>query len=115
MGRTDIMQSGDYETSYSAARRLSPVAFHDAIGDFNERFLRRMADRVAIAQGEWERTEVALDPHLAQRQLTNMHWAQAHLAASVPQEPDDWESVLTSIARIEALPRFASGAAQRLL
>lgn len=93
---------------------LSPAAFHDAIGDFNERFLRRMADRVAIGQAEWARPEVTLDPHLEETQFTNAHWAQGCLTASAPQEQDDWDLALTSIARIEALPRFASGKAQRL-
>ena len=93
---------------------ISPAAFHDAIGDFNERFLRRMADRVAIAQGEWERPEVTLDPHLAESQRANTQWGQGRLTTGAQQEPDDWDTVLASIARIEALPRFVSGKARRL-
>jgi hypothetical protein len=81
---------------------------------FNERFLRRMADRVAIAQGEWARPEVALDPRLAKTQRENAQWAQECLAATAPQEPDYWDLTLVSIARIEELPRFTSGAARRL-
>jgi hypothetical protein len=93
---------------------LSPVAFHDAIGNFSERFLRRMADRVAIAQGEWTRPEVSLSPHLAETQLANTQWAQGRLMAGTAQEPDDWDLTLASIDRIQALPRFASGTARRL-
>ena len=93
---------------------MSPATFRDAIGDFHERFLRRMADRVAIAQGEWARPEVTLDPHLAESQRANTLWAQGRLATSAQQEPDDWDATLASIARIEALPRFASGTARRL-
>src|SRR5262249_33426404 len=93
---------------------LPPAAFHDVIGDFNERFLQRMADRVAIAQGEWARPEVALDPHLAETQLANTQWAQERLTASAAQEPDDWDLIRASIDRIQALPRFASGTARRL-
>lgn len=93
---------------------MSPAAFRDAIGDFNERFLRRMADRVAIAQGEWARPEVTLDPHLAESQHASTLWAQGRLATSAQQETDDWDATLASISRIEALPRFASGRARRL-
>ena len=73
-----------------------------------------MADRIAIAQGEWARPEVTIDPHLAESQRTNTQWAQGRLAASAQQELDDWDAALASIARIEALPRFASGTARRL-
>lgn len=93
---------------------LPPAAFHDAISNFNERFMRRMADRVAIAQGEWARPEVTLASHIAENQVENTQWAQGRLAASAPQEPDDWDVALAGIVRIEALPRFASGAARRL-
>jgi hypothetical protein len=93
---------------------LPPGAFYDVIGSFNERFMRRMADRVAIAQGEWARPEVTLVPHVAETHVGSKRWAQKQLAASVPQEPDDWGLVLAAIAGIQALPRFASGTARRL-
>jgi hypothetical protein len=93
---------------------LPPAVFHDAIGDFNKRFMRRMADRVAIAQGGWARPEVTLAPHLAEAHLANADWAQGRLAARAPQEPDDWDLAFAGIARIEALPRFTSSTAQRL-
>jgi hypothetical protein len=93
---------------------MPPAAFRKAISDFNTRFMRRMADRVAIAQVEWTRPEVAITPNLNEAYLANARWAQEHLAATAPQESDDWERTFGGIARIEALPRFTSGTAQRL-
>jgi hypothetical protein len=93
---------------------LSPAAFHEVIANFNERFLRRMADRVAIAQAEWTRPEVALSPFVADNQLASMRLAQKCLAGSASHEPDDWDLTLAGITRIQMLPRFASGTARRL-
>lgn len=90
------------------------TAFHQAIHAFDARFMRRMADRVAIAQAGWARPDVTLGPHLAETQVVQARWAQGRLAASAPQEPDDWDMVFAAIASIEALPRFASGTAHRL-
>jgi hypothetical protein len=93
---------------------MSPADLREAIVDFNTRFLRRMADRVAIAQAEWTRPEVALAPTLSEAHLQNARWAEQCLAAVAPREPDDWDRTFAGIASIEALPRFTSGAAQRL-
>jgi hypothetical protein len=93
---------------------MSLDAFRTALADFDARFIGRMADRVAIAQGEWSRPEVELDPHLAQHQVANAQWGQKALANTRQQEPDDWENVFQSIAALEALPAFASGRLQRL-
>jgi len=93
---------------------FSVAAYREAVRDFNARFMRRMADRVAIAQAEWGQRDAALDPRLAEQQLVHTRWAQARLAASAPQEPDHWDRVFAAISRIEALPRFTSGTAPRL-
>jgi hypothetical protein len=93
---------------------LPGTAFHQAIRDFDARFMRRMADRVAIAQAEWARPDVTLAPHLAETQCAQARWAQGCLAASAPQELDNWDTTFAAIASIEALPRFASGTAHQL-
>jgi hypothetical protein len=93
---------------------MPPAAFREAISDFNKRFMRRMADRVAIAQVAWTRPEVALAPHLGQTHLGSERWAQDCLAATKPRELDNWDRTFAGIAHIEALPRFTSGTAQRL-
>jgi hypothetical protein len=93
---------------------LTPAAFRHAISDFNERFLRRMADRIALIEGKWMRPEVALAPHLGQTHLANVQWAQGRLTATAPQEPDDWDQIFACIAHIEELPRFNTGTASRV-
>jgi hypothetical protein len=93
---------------------IPPAAFREAISDFNTRFMRRMADRVAIAQVQWTRPEVALAPNLGAAHLGSERWAQECLAATAPREMDEWDRTFAGIARIEALPRFTSGTAQRL-
>jgi hypothetical protein len=90
------------------------AAFREAVRDFDARFIQRMAERVAIAQAEWPRSDVALDPDLADSQRSEAQWSQGCLAASSPQEPDHWDLVFEAIARIEALPHFTSQAAERL-
>lgn len=91
------------------------AAFREAVRDFDTRFMRRMADRVAIAQAEWARPDVALAPDLAESQRREAEWSQGRLAASSPQEPDHWDAVFDAIAHIEALPSFTSQAAEPLL
>jgi hypothetical protein len=93
---------------------MPPAAFREAISDFNTRFMRRMADRVAIAQVDWTRPEVALAPHLSETHVGSERWSQEQLAATAPREMDDWDRTFAGIARVEALPRFTSGTAQRL-
>jgi hypothetical protein len=100
--------------SYTGHHTLRPVAFHGVIERFNERFMGRMADRVAIAQAEWAHPEVALDPHIAEEHRANSYWAQGCLAGSTQAEPDDWEATFAAITRIQDLPRLASGRAERL-
>jgi hypothetical protein len=93
---------------------LSLDVFRAAIADFDARFMRRMADRVAIAQGEWSRPEIELHPEVAKQQVANAQWGQKALANRQQREPDDWEKVFQSIAALEALPAFGSGQALRL-
>jgi hypothetical protein len=84
-----------------------PVAtFLDEVRSFDARFIRRMADRVAIAQGEWSRPDVMLDPDVGREQVARSTWFQRSLEAGTAREPDDSDKVFSAIARIEALPRF---------
>jgi Family of unknown function (DUF5984) len=81
---------------------------------FNDRFIRRMADRVAIAQGEWSRPDVMLDPGVGREQVERSHYLQRCLEAGTAREPDDWDRVFSAIARIEALREFPQEASLRL-
>jgi uncharacterized protein DUF5984 len=82
------------------------AAFLNEAREFHDRFMRRMADRVAIAQGEWSRPDVALDPDIGREQVARTHYLQRCLEAGTAHEPDDWDRVFSAIARIEALPGF---------
>jgi hypothetical protein len=93
---------------------LSRQAYLDEMRAFDARFLGRMRDRVAMAQANWNRPEVALDPRLAEDQRENEQWSKTRFETSGPREPTDWDVVQRAIARIEALPRFTSGTAARL-
>jgi len=92
-----------------------PVAvFLDEVSSFDARFIRLMADRVAIAQGEWSRPDVILDPDVGREQIARSTWLQRSLEAGTAREPDDWDKVFSAISRIESLPDFPCKASLRL-
>lgn len=90
-------------------------AYIEEVRSFDARFIRRMRDRVAMAQAEWARPDVALDPHLASEHRDRSQWLSRRLKRGAQREPIDWDAVLAAIARIEALPAFTSRTAIRLL
>jgi hypothetical protein len=90
------------------------AAFLDEVRSFDARFIRRMADRVAIAQGEWVRPDVMLDPDIGRQQVARSHYLQRCPEAGTAREPDDWDKVFNAIARIEALPAFPAEESMRL-
>jgi hypothetical protein len=90
-------------------------AYIAEVRSFDARFIGRMRDRVAMAQVEWVRPDVALDLHLADEQRMRERSLSKRFEPGAQREPIDWDDVLRAIARIEALPAFASGAASRLL
>jgi hypothetical protein len=92
-----------------------PVAvFLDEVSSFDARSIRRMADRVAIAQGEWSRPDVMLDPDVGREQMARSTWLQRSLEAGTAREPDDWDKVFSAISRIDSLPDVPSEASLRL-
>jgi Family of unknown function (DUF5984) len=90
------------------------AAFLDEVRSFDARFIRRMADRVAKAQGEWSRPDVMLDPNVGREQVWRSRYLQRCLEAGTAREPDDWDRVFSAIARIEALPGFPPEASLHL-
>ncbi|WIG60771.1 MAG: hypothetical protein OJF49_003519 [Ktedonobacterales bacterium] len=93
---------------------LPVAAFLEEMRSFDARFLRRMRDRIAIAQADWARPDVALDPHPYEEHHRRVQWSRQQFEAASPREPTDWDAVFRAIARIESLPPFASGAVARL-
>jgi hypothetical protein len=92
-----------------------PVAkFLDEVRAFHDRFIGQMADRIAIAQGEWSRPDVMLDPDVGRQQVARSHYLQRCLEAGTAREPGDWDRVFGAIASIEALPAFPAGASLHL-
>jgi len=81
---------------------------------FDARFLSRMHDRIAIAQSEWTRPDVALEPGLNQEQVARTGWPARRFDAIKGQDLTHWDAVFQAIARIEALPGFATDHALRL-
>lgn len=90
-------------------------AYIEEVRSFDARFIRRMRDRVAMAQAEWARPDVALDPNLAREHQDRSKWLSRRFEPGAQREPIDWDSVLAAIARIEALPPFTSRTTIRLL
>jgi hypothetical protein len=85
------------------------ATFVAEVRSFDARFISRMRDRVAIAQAEWARPDVALDPDLDQEQLARSGHLSRRLGAvaNAKPEPERWDAVLRAIASVEALPGFA--------
>lgn len=93
-----------------------PIAdFIEEVRDFDRRLIRRMADRVAIAQGEWQHPEVTIFSDVAQEQVQRAHVLERTYAAIANRQPTDWNAVFQAIATIEALPAFPAEAALRLV
>jgi hypothetical protein len=82
--------------------------FVAAVKAFDARLISRMRDRIAIAQVEWARPDVALDPGLDEEQLARSHRLAQRIGTVATREPTQWDAVFHAIARIEALPGFAS-------
>lgn len=88
-----------------------PVAdFLEEVRSFDAQFMRQMHDRVASAQAEWTRPEIALDPGLADEQHTRSQSMRQCTESIARQEPTAWDKVFRAIAQIEALPTFPTGA-----
>jgi hypothetical protein len=85
--------------------RMPLAEFTKEFHSLNQRFLARMHDRIAIAQTNWSRPDVALDSDLnAEQSHASDEIARAYARAG--NEPDNWELVFDAIATIEALPAF---------
>lgn len=81
---------------------------------FDAHFIAKMRDRIALAQAEWARLDVAIDPGIDQEQLARSSRFSQCLEAIAKREPTRWDEVFRAIARVEALPEFASEQTMRL-
>lgn len=89
--------------------------FVEEVRAFDARFIRRMHDRVAIAQGEWPHPGIALDPLLNQSQVFYSTRLQRTFERSTQRESTDWDRVIHAIASIQALPHFHNTGIQTYL
>lgn len=94
---------------------LPTAAFIEEVRAFDTRFIRRMRDRIAIAQAEWSRPEVALDPELATEHAGRSRRLQQSLEGKIRWEPDRWNGVIQAIAVIETLSTFRGDKIVRLV
>lgn len=90
--------------------RLPVAAFLDEVHAFDTRFIRRMHDRVALAQVNWTRPDVTLDPGINVAQEKSAQYLNWRMQPSVRRELDDWDHIYEAIAQIEALPSFPAQA-----
>jgi hypothetical protein len=94
---------------------LPVAAFLEEVRTFDAHFIRRMHDRVAIAQAEWKRPDVALDPGLSGEQVVRSQWLLRCMEGIAQRQETEWGVVFRAIADIESLPTFATGASTTLL
>jgi hypothetical protein len=88
--------------------RMPVSSFLDEVHAFDARFIRRMHDRVALAQVGWTRPEVTLDPGINRAHERNAKWLTKRMMAGVRREPDDWDAIFRAIESIEALMSASS-------
>lgn len=89
--------------------------FVDELRSFDARLLRRMRDRIALAQVELQQPDVLIDPGLGRDHQSRARYLSERFEAPVRYEPTDWKAVFRAIAEIEALPTFTSGRFPRVL
>jgi hypothetical protein len=111
----DLILDGQSAWEADLGQHTAPeIDFLAEVRAFDAHFVARMRDRIALAQAEWARPDVALDPGIDQEQLARSSRLSRCLETIAKREPTRWDEVYRAIARVEALPEFASEHAMRL-
>lgn len=107
----------DGRPAWEAILGQSAVPAADFVAEvraFDTHFIARMRDRITLAQTNWTRPDVALEPSLDQEQLARSRRFSQRLETITQREPTRWDAVFRAIASVEALPGFASEQIMRL-